>query len=111
MARHSILAYILIIFSCTLSTNRENAYLSFVGKQYSLKRFNCRECDSCTIIVEKNNRYTVVDKNKAFLASGRWEVQFEPDAAFYFISFENGPTGVITLQESTVDYIHQIKCR
>ncbi len=84
-------------------TRRNDAAKAYI-KEYKLNRLDGRVCTNCKVKVNDNHHYDIIE-NDQIIGNGKWHMEFENDAGFYFLRLENGPKSVMGQSDSIIQYI------
>ena len=84
--------------------SRENEAAKAYIKEYKLNRLDGKDCINCVVKVNANNLYDIIE-NSQIIGEGKWNMEFESDAGFYFLRLENGPLHIIGEKDSIIEYI------
>jgi hypothetical protein len=84
--------------------SRENEAAKAFIKEYKLTRLDGKHCINCVVKVNDNHHYDIIENSK-IIGKGKWNMDFESDAGFYFIRLENGPLHIIGEKDSVIEYI------
>ena len=83
---------------------RENEAAKGYLKEYKLNRLDSKDCINCIVKVNHNHHYDIIQNSKV-IGNGKWNMEFESDAGFYFLRLENGPLYIIGEKDSIIEYI------
>ncbi len=98
----SLAAFGIYVYSGMKS--RENEASKAYIKEYKLNRLDGKDCVNCFVKVNVNHHYDIIE-NSNIIGEGKWNMDFESDAGFYFLRLENGPLHIIGEKDSIIDYI------
>ena len=85
---------------------RENLAAKKYLKEYKLKRLDEKDCNNCIVKINNNHQYDII-KNGQVIGNGKWDMEFESDAGFYFPRLENCPLYIIGEKDSIIEYINR----
>lgn len=88
--------------------SRENEAAKAYIKEYKLKRLDGKVCINCVVKVYENYHYDIIENGK-IIGKGKWNMEFESDAGFYFLRLENGPFYIIGEKDSIIEYIDRTR--
>ena len=98
----SLAAFGIYVYSGMKS--RENEAAKAYIKEYKLNRLDGKDCINYVVKVNKNHHYDIIENSK-IIGEGKWHMDFESDAGFYFLRLENGPLHIIGEKDSIIEYI------